>query len=55
MIPLSLQEIAKALSGQLLGDDRTISAVSSDSRQIPADSLFVALQGERFDGHTFFS
>ena len=53
MIPLSLQEIAKALSGQLLGDDRTISAVSSDSRQIPADSLFVALQGERFDGHTF--
>ena len=53
MIPLSLQEIAKALSGQLLGDDRTISAVSSDSRQIPADSLFVALQGERFDGHDF--
>ena len=53
MIPLSLQDIAKVLGGQLLGEERTIAAVSSDSRQIPADCLFVALKGERFDGHSF--
>ena len=53
MIPLSLQDIAKVLGGQLLGEERTIAAVSSDSRQIPGDCLFVALKGERFDGHSF--
>ena len=53
MIPLSLQDIAKVLGGQLLGEERTIAAVSSDSRQIQADCLFVALKGERFDGHSF--
>ncbi|MGC9551577.1 UDP-N-acetylmuramoyl-tripeptide--D-alanyl-D-alanine ligase, partial [Vibrio metoecus] len=34
---------------------RSISAVSTDSRQIPAEALFVALVGERFDAHDFAS
>ncbi len=29
----------------------TFSGISTDSRSISSDSLFVALQGERFDGH----
>ena len=28
-------------------------AVSTDTRNMPADALFVALRGERFDGHEF--
>ncbi|MGL4829861.1 MAG: UDP-N-acetylmuramoyl-tripeptide--D-alanyl-D-alanine ligase, partial [Vibrio sp.] len=40
---------------RLIGVDRAISAVSTDSRTIPAEALFVALVGERFDAHDFAS
>lgn len=53
MIPLSLQDIAKTLGATLQGDDATITAVTTDSRQVSSGCLFVALQGERFDGHDF--
>jgi UDP-N-acetylmuramoyl-tripeptide--D-alanyl-D-alanine ligase len=33
----------------------TFSAISTDSRSIFSDSLFVALEGERFDGHDHLS
>ena len=33
--------------------DRTFTTISTDSRAIPAGSLFVALAGERFDGHDY--
>jgi UDP-N-acetylmuramoyl-tripeptide--D-alanyl-D-alanine ligase len=32
-----------------------ISSIGSDSRQVQADELFVALSGERFDAHQFLS
>ena len=53
MIPLSLQEIANALDATLLGEDRLIEAVTTDSRQIAPGALFVAIKGERFDAHHF--
>ena len=53
MIPLSLQTLAEVLDGELRGDAVTISAVSTDSRALPAGALFVALKGDRFDGHDF--
>jgi UDP-N-acetylmuramoyl-tripeptide--D-alanyl-D-alanine ligase len=53
MIPLSLLDIAKALGASLQGADTTITAVSTDSRRVEPGCLFVALQGERFDGHEF--
>ena len=53
MIPLSLQEIADALDATLLGEDRVIDAVTTDSRQIAPGALFVAIRGERFDAHQF--
>lgn len=48
-----LSEILLATGGQLLGADRAISGVSTDTRAISADVLFVALRGERFDAHDF--
>ncbi len=51
MFPLS--RAAKWLSARLIGDDVLIVAVSTDTRGIGAGQLFVALVGERFDGHAF--
>ena len=51
MMPLS--EAAAALGGRVSGRDVTFSGVSTDSRSIGKGDLFVALRGERFDGHDF--
>ena len=56
MIPLTLGDIATALQGQLLSQtsaDVPIGSVSTDSRDIAAGGLFIALKGERFDGHDY--
>lgn len=52
MISFKLSELAVYANYKLLGADREISAVSTDSRNCK-DALFVALVGERFDGHDF--
>lgn len=53
MRPLSLSEIARMTGGRLHGEDRIVDAVATDTRAMPpfAGALFVALKGERFDGH----
>ncbi|MDS4020097.1 MAG: UDP-N-acetylmuramoyl-tripeptide--D-alanyl-D-alanine ligase [Candidatus Competibacter sp.] len=51
--PLRLREAARLLDGQLSGDDVAFAAVGTDSRQLPAGALFVALVGPNFDGHDF--
>ena len=53
MKPLRLSEIARMTGGRLHGDDRVVSALVTDTRGLTnADNaLFVALQGENFDGH----
>lgn len=55
MIRVMLSQLCSVLNARLIGADRAISAVSTDSRQIPAEALFVALVGERFDAHDFAS
>lgn len=49
--PLSL--IAHWAGGEIHGDDTVIDAVSNDTRTLGPGSLYVALRGERFDGHDF--
>lgn len=53
MIPLNLSELAVATAGRLCGADVTVTRLDSDSRKMAPGSLFVALRGERFDGHDF--
>ncbi len=54
MIPLSLAEVAEVVGGALAGADggaRVTGEVQVDSRLVEAGGLFVALPGERTDGH----
>ena len=50
---MGLAEAAGAMQGRLRGADARFTAVSTDSRTIGAGELFVAIRGERFDGHGF--
>ncbi|NIR58215.1 MAG: UDP-N-acetylmuramoyl-tripeptide--D-alanyl-D-alanine ligase, partial [Gammaproteobacteria bacterium] len=45
-----LSEAAPALGAERVGPDVTVSGVATDSRGLPPGALFVALEGERFDG-----
>jgi len=53
VIERSLSEIAAAVRGTLRGPDAFVSAVGIDSRAVGPGSLFVAIAGERVDGHDF--
>lgn len=59
MIPMTLAEIAHAVSGRLdaVTDDQvTVTAPTAfDSRQVEVGGLFAALGGNRVDGHDFAS
>ena len=52
---MSSGEAAALVNGRLSGGDVRFDAVSTDSRSIGRGALFVALRGERFDGHEFLS
>ena len=52
---MRLSQIRDWTAGEMRGEDRTLSAVSTDTRTLGPDSLFVALRGERFDGHAFLA
>jgi UDP-N-acetylmuramoyl-tripeptide--D-alanyl-D-alanine ligase len=56
MIPLTLAEIAQVTGGRLhnaTGEENVTGSVEFDSRQVTAGGLFVAVPGERVDGHEF--
>ena len=53
MISSSLNDIAKALNGRLIGENLTVENVFTDSRQDCKGGLFVALKGPHFDAHNF--
>ena len=55
MNPTSFEQIAEWAGGRVLRGDRSRMAtgVSTDTRSLGEGDLFVALRGERFDGHNF--
>lgn len=52
---MTLAAAAKVTGGELRGADVSFESVSTDSRGIGKGGLFVALRGERFDGHDFLA
>jgi UDP-N-acetylmuramoyl-tripeptide--D-alanyl-D-alanine ligase len=50
---LMLAQAAQALGATVIGADVRFESVSTDSRTIERGALFVALRGERFDGHEY--
>lgn len=56
MIPLTLAEIAQATGGRVhnaAGHETVTGSVEFDSRKIGPGGLFIAVPGERVDGHDF--
>ncbi len=55
MIPLRLDEVARAVDGELRGDPAAVvrGAVETDSREVTAGGIFVARRGDAMDGHDF--
>ncbi len=52
---MRLSEMADCLSGQWFGTDISFRGATNDTRQLQAGALYVALVGERFDGHSFLA
>jgi UDP-N-acetylmuramoyl-tripeptide--D-alanyl-D-alanine ligase len=50
---MMMSQLATLLDANLYGDDATFNRVSKDTRTISDGDLYVALIGERFDGHDF--
>jgi UDP-N-acetylmuramoyl-tripeptide--D-alanyl-D-alanine ligase len=50
---MTLSQAAAAIGGRVQGADVPFARVSTDTRTIQGGDLFVALRGERFDGHAF--
>jgi UDP-N-acetylmuramoyl-tripeptide--D-alanyl-D-alanine ligase len=58
MNPYSVQVICEAMGGELIAGDplrKVTGGVSTDTRKSLSRALFVALSGERFDGHDFLA
>ncbi len=48
-----MSEFALVSAGELVGEDCIFTGVSTDTRSLKANDLFIALQGPSFDGHQF--
>lgn len=55
MLELSLDEVVKAVDGELLKSPKEYTAkkVSTDTRKIEKDTLFIALKGANFNGNSY--
>ncbi len=57
MFQITLDELTKVVQGEIQSgpyqDDQLIRGISIDSRNIEKGNLFLAIPGERFDGHQF--
>ena len=54
-VKMDVLSAAQAMSGKLAGENAMFAGVSTDSRAVAAGELFIALRGDKFDGHDFVS
>ena len=52
---MSISTAAQALAGRVIGEDVQFNDVSTDTRSIEPGALFIALRGDRFDGHDYLN
>lgn len=50
---MSLAQVANSLKAEVVGADARFMRVSTDTRTLQPGDLFVALEGEHFDGHDY--
>ena len=55
MLSMPLSEVALWTHGTLYGHDAPLHGVGTDTRQLAPGMLFVAIRGERVDGHDFLA
>jgi len=55
MSMMRLSEAARAIQAELRGEDHAFDAVGTDTRALSPQALFVALKGDRYDGHDFIN
>jgi len=59
MQPMSIEQVCQAVFGRPLmefgASSRSITAVCTDTRNLQSDCLFVAIAGEKFDGHEYLA
>ena len=56
MKPMTLAQAAEFTGGAVVGDaSAVIRGISTDSRTIPAQGMYLPIIGERFDGHDFIA
>lgn len=51
--PISLNQLTEASNGILKGENIEFSSVAIDTRTLKKGDLYIALKGDRFDGHEF--
>ncbi len=52
-VNMDVRSAAQAMSGSSVGENVTFTGASTDSRTVAAGELFIALRGDKFDGHDF--
>ena len=50
---MSLEQVSKVLSAEMHGNDVNVKSVSTDTRSLQSGDLYIALQGDHFDGHDY--
>ncbi|MDP6381150.1 MAG: Mur ligase domain-containing protein, partial [Phycisphaerae bacterium] len=57
VVEMDLKDVVEMVEGRLAGGrlEGCIGGVSTDTRSLQRGELFVALKGERFDGHDFLA
>ena len=55
MINMLLSQAAASIHADLEGEDLPFNGCATDSRRVSTGELFIALRGERYDGHAFIA